>query len=243
VIINGEERHVISYMRDFLFAPEQAGTPVKALSGGERGRLMLAMALAHPSNVLVLDEPTNDLDLETLDVLQEMLASYPGTVLLVSHDRDFLDRTVTSTVVAEGDGRWIEYAGGYADMVAQRGHGVGDVPQEAPKQTAKPKRVPKGALKSAPDKRASGPRRRLSPTEQHALRTLPARIAALHDEIGRLEQLLGDPDFYGRDREAFTAAGAALTKAQGDLAAAEEEWLRVELLREEIEAEQGVLSQ
>jgi ABC transport system ATP-binding/permease protein len=243
VIINGEERHVISYMRDFLFSPEQAGTPVKALSGGERGRLMLALALAHPSNVLVLDEPTNDLDLETLDVLQEMLASYPGTVLLVSHDRDFLDRTVTSTVVAEGDGRWIEYAGGYTDMVAQRGHGVGEAAREAPKQSTKPKKAPKSAAKSATGKRDSGSRRRLSPTEQHALKALPTRIAALHDEIGRLEQLLADPDFYQRDREAFTAAGAALTKAQGDLAAAEEEWLRVELLREEIEADQGVLSQ
>ena len=237
VIINGEERHIISYMRDFLFAPEQAGTPVKALSGGERGRLMLAVALAHPSNLLVLDEPTNDLDLETLDVLQEMLASYPGTVLLVSHDRDFLDRTVTSVVVAEGDGQWIEYAGGYTDMVAQRGNGVGDVPREAPEDRSKPK----SAAKSLASKRVSGPRKRLSPTEQHALKSLPKRIAALHDEIGRLERLLADPDFYARDREAFMAAGTALAKAQGDLASSEEEWLRLELLNEEME--QGVPSQ
>ena len=238
VIINGEERHVISYMRDFLFAPEQAGTPVKALSGGEQGRLMLAVALAHPSNVLVLDEPTNDLDLETLDVLQEMLASYPGTVLLVSHDRDFLDRTVTSLVVAEGDGRWVEYAGGYSDMVAQRGKGTGDIPQAALKDSPKPKSAAKS---SGFDKPASGSRKRLSPTEQHALKTLPARIAALRDEIGRLERLLGDPDLYERDREAFTAAGTALTKVQGDLATAEEEWLRLELLSEEMA--QGVPSQ
>ena len=108
-------------MQDFLFAPEQAGQPVSALSGGERGRLMLARALATPSNLLVLDEPTNDLDLETLDLLQEAVADYPGTVILVSHDRDFLDRTVTSLLAAEGDGRWIEYAGGYSDMLAQRG--------------------------------------------------------------------------------------------------------------------------
>jgi ATP-binding cassette subfamily F protein uup len=223
-------------MRDFLFAPEQAGTPVKALSGVEQGRLMLAVALAHPSNVLVLDEPTNDLDLETLDVLQEMLASYPGTVLLVSHDRDFLDRTVTSLVVAEGDGRWVEYAGDYSDMVAQRGKGIGDIPQalkDSPKKSA--------AKSSGSDKPASGSRKRLSPTEQHALKTLPVRIAALHDEIGRLERLLGDPDLYERDREAFTAAGTALTKVQGDLAAAEEEWLRLELLSEEMA--QGVPSQ
>ncbi len=231
VIINGESRHVISYMRDFLFTPEQARTPVKALSGGEQGRLMLAVAFAHPSNMLVLDEPTNDLDLETLDVLQEMLASYPGTVLLVSHDRDFIDRTVTSVVVAEGDGTWIEYAGGYSDMVAQRGHGVDAPPVKlAPKSAAK---------QGAPAKPASAPvpRKRLSPTEQHALKTLPKRIAALQDEIGRLERTLANPDLYAKDREAFAAAGDALTKAQADLAAAEEEWLRLELLREELEEE------
>jgi ATP-binding cassette subfamily F protein uup len=229
VIINGESRHVISYMGDFLFAPEQARTPVRALSGGEQGRLMLALALAHPSNLLVLDEPTNDLDLETLDVLQEMLASYPGTVLLVSHDRDFLDRTVTAVVVAEGNGKWIEYAGGYSDMVAQRGHGVG-----APQEERPPKVVVKQA---APAKPAPVPaqRKRLSPTEQHALKTLPKRITALQEEIGRLERMLADPDFYAKDREAFAAASGALTKAQADLAAAEEEWLRLELLREDLE--------
>ncbi|NVN30651.1 ABC-F family ATP-binding cassette domain-containing protein [Endobacter medicaginis] len=120
VQVGDEKRHVIGYMKDFLFRPEQARTPVGVLSGGERGRLMLACALARPSNLLVLDEPTNDLDLETLDLLQEMLAAYAGTVLVVSHDRDFLDRVATSVLVAEGDGRWIEYAGGYSDMLAQR---------------------------------------------------------------------------------------------------------------------------
>ena len=124
VFVGGQSRHVVSYMRDFLFAPEQAGTAVSALSGGERGRLMLARALAKPSNLLVLDEPTNDLDLETLDLLEEMIDDYPGTVLLVSHDRDFLDRTVSAVIVSEGGGRWNVYAGGYSDMVAQRGEGV-----------------------------------------------------------------------------------------------------------------------
>ena len=118
--VGGQSRHVVGYMKDFLFGPEQANTPVGVLSGGERGRLTLARAFARPSNLLVLDEPTNDLDLETLDLLQERLAEYPGTVLLVSHDRDFLDRVVTSVIAAEGDGRWIEYAGGYTDMLAQR---------------------------------------------------------------------------------------------------------------------------
>ncbi|MGN6275606.1 MAG: ABC-F family ATP-binding cassette domain-containing protein, partial [Solirubrobacterales bacterium] len=121
LIVNGQPKHVVGYMKDFLFTPEQARTAVEKLSGGERGRLALARALALPSNVLVLDEPTNDLDLETLDLLQEMLGDYPGTVVVVSHDRDFLDRVATSVIVAEGEGRWTEYAGGYSDMVAQRG--------------------------------------------------------------------------------------------------------------------------
>ncbi|MBE0693876.1 MAG: ABC-F family ATP-binding cassette domain-containing protein, partial [Aquamicrobium sp.] len=121
VVVNGEEKHVVSYMKDFLFKPEQARTPVRELSGGERARLVLARILARPANLLVLDEPTNDLDMETLDLLQELVAGYAGTVLLVSHDRDFLDRTVTSTVAPDGGGRWVEYAGGYSDMLAQRG--------------------------------------------------------------------------------------------------------------------------
>src|SRR5207302_11050792 len=132
VLVGGQTRHVVGYMKDFLFAPEQAGTAVSALSGGERGRLTLARALAKPSNLLVLDEPTNDLDLETLDLLEEMIDDYPGTVLLVSHDRDFLDRTVSAVVVAEGGGRWNVYAGGYTDMLAQRGEGM------AAKTVAKP---------------------------------------------------------------------------------------------------------
>src|SRR6185503_18620984 len=144
VMVGGQPRHVMSYMRDFLFAPEQAGQPVSALSGGERGRLMLARALAMPSNLLVLDEPTNDLDLETLDLLQEAIADYPGTVILVSHDRDFLDRTVTSVLAAEKDGRWIEYAGGYSDMLAQRsGKALPGISRpEEPKAQPKPARTP-----------------------------------------------------------------------------------------------------
>ena len=233
VIIDGMPRHVTSYMKDFLFKPEQARTPVKALSGGERGRLMIARALVRPSNLLVLDEPTNDLDLETLDLLQEMLASYPGTLLLVSHDRDFLDRTVTSVIAFEGEGKWIEYAGGYSDMVAQRGHGVAALPQIKPQAPS-----PVGQARSPRAPRpapGSEQRRRLSNAEQHALKTSPARIAALNAESRRLERLLANPDFYARDREGFTAAGAELTKIQVELAAAEEEWLRLELLREEIE--------
>jgi ATP-binding cassette subfamily F protein uup len=227
VIINGEPRHVIGYMKDFLFKPEQAQSPVGSLSGGERGRLLLARALAKPSNLMVLDEPTNDLDLETLDLLQEMLASYPGTLILVSHDRDFLDRTVASVIASEGDGKWIEYAGGYSDMVAQRGQGVGALKRE--------KQAAKSGAKLAPQARNGTPKKRLSPTEQHVLKTSSTRIASLAEEVKRFERILADPGLYARDRDAFTAAGSALAKAQADLAAAEEDWLRLELLREEIE--------
>src|SRR5215213_4192124 len=217
VFVGGRSRHVVGYMRDFLFAPEQAGTPVTALSGGERGRLTLARALAKPSNLVVLDEPTNDLDLETLDLLEEMIDDYPGTVLLVSHDRDFLDRTVSAVIVADGGGRWNVYAGGYSDMVAQRGEGV----------TAKSAKVEgKAAREKQAAPQAPPARRRLSFNEKHALETLPARIATLEGEIAKLTKVIADPNLYARDRAAFDKASAALATAQADLADAEDEWLR-----------------
>jgi ATP-binding cassette subfamily F protein uup len=202
---------------------------VRALSGGERGRLLLARALAVPANLLVLDEPTNDLDLETLDLLQEMVADHPGTVLLVSHDRDFLDRTVDAVIVAEGDGRWTEYAGGYSDMVAQRGAGV-EVRAIALATT--PDR-PKSATSVATPGAA---RRKLSFKDQHALDTLPARIAQLEAEIARLEERLADSALYARDPKAFDSATEALTKAQAERAAAEDRWLELEMMREELAA-------
>ncbi len=226
VFVGGQTRHVVGYMRDFLFAPEQSGTPVSALSGGERGRLTLARALAQPSNLLVLDEPTNDLDLETLDLLEEMIDDYPGTVLLVSHDRDFLDRTVTAVVVAEGEGRWTVYAGGYSDMVAQRGEGV----------TARVAKAEAKAPREKAEPMTPAPKRRLSFNEKHALETLPARIAVLEAEIVKLSRTIADPNLYARDRAAFDQASATLGKAQADLAAAEDEWLRLEELRERVEA-------
>jgi ABC transport system ATP-binding/permease protein len=228
VFAGGQTRHVVGYMKDFLFAPEQAGTPVSKLSGGERGRLTLAVALAKPSNLLVLDEPTNDLDLETLDLLEEMIDDYPGTVLLVSHDRDFLDRTVSAVIVAEGGGRWNVYAGGYSDMVAQRGQGV------TAKAAAKPDAPKPASEKTAPAEAA--PKRRLSFNEKHALETLPTHIAALEAEIAKLSKIIADPNLYARDRAAFDRASAALSAAQSDLATAEDEWLRLEDLREQIEA-------
>jgi ATP-binding cassette subfamily F protein uup len=225
VEINGEKKHVIGYMKDFLFGPEQARTPIGKLSGGERGRLMLARALARPSNLLVLDEPTNDLDLETLDLLQEMLCDYSGTILLVSHDRDFLDRVVTSVLMSEGAGRWIEYAGGYSDMVAQRGAGV---------NAAVPHRVEKRKADAPPRGEKAPTKARLSFKEKHALETLPARMEALRRDMGKLRALLDDPELFSRDPGKFAKASEAYSKAESELAAAEEEWLELEIRREEI---------
>jgi ATP-binding cassette subfamily F protein uup len=220
-------------MKDFLFRPEQARTPVSALSGGERGRLVLARALASPANLLVLDEPTNDLDLETLDLLQELLAEHPGTVLLVSHDRDFLDRVVTSVIVAEGQGRWQEYAGGYTDMLTQRGRGL-----EAKAATAGVSAKPAARTTAAAGYPRSPTRRRLSFRQQQALRTLPPRIEALQAKLATLHATLSDPTLYARDQRAFADRSAELVAAQAELAAAEEEWLSLEILREEIERQQ-----
>jgi ATP-binding cassette subfamily F protein uup len=233
VTVGGQVRHVASYMKDFLFGPEQANTPVGVLSGGERGRLTLARAFARPSNLLVLDEPTNDLDLETLDLLQERLADYSGTVLLVSHDRDFLDRVVTSTIAANGDGRWTEYAGGYSDMLAQRGPGVAPS-LAAPAAVARPRPAMTQPATEANPQQAARPRR-MTFKDRHALETLPARIAALQAETARLNTTLADPDFYTHDPGRFAATTTALAAAQEALAAAEEQWLALEMQREEIE--------
>jgi ATP-binding cassette subfamily F protein uup len=227
VHVGDEARHVVSYMKDFLFTPAQARSPVRVLSGGERARLLLAKVLAVPSNLLVLDEPTNDLDLETLDLLEEMLADYPGTVLVVSHDRDFLDRVATSVLMAEGEGRFVEYAGGYSDMVAQRGRGVET--RESPKAKSPKLSAPKERRKPA------APPRRLSFHDQHALKTLPARMATLEKDIAALHARLADSAFYARDPKGFAAASAKLGTAQSELAAAEERWLELEMLREELE--------
>ncbi|MGD9837548.1 MAG: ABC-F family ATP-binding cassette domain-containing protein [Afipia sp.] len=231
IMVNGKPKHVIGYMKDFLFQPEQARTPLEVLSGGERGRLMLARALAKPSNVLVLDEPTNDLDLETLDVLEEMLGDYEGTVILVSHDRDFLDRVVTSVIAPEGNGKWIEYAGGYSDMLAQRG---ADLQEKAIK--AGTSSDTSRTARSAGSSPAATAKRRLSFNEKHALETLPKTMAKLQADIAKQQKLLDDPELYAKDRKAFNAASAAIAKAQAELDAAEEKWLELEMLREEIES-------
>jgi ATP-binding cassette subfamily F protein uup len=214
-------------MKDFLFSTEQARTPLSKLSGGERGRLMLAQALAKPSNLLVLDEPTNDLDMETLDVLEDMLADYPGTVLLISHDRDFLDRLVNGVIVPEGDGRWIEYAGGYSDMLTQRG---ADLAREQRKAEAdKPAKEPSAAPTPAPSAK-----RRMTFKDKHALETLPKTIAKLQADAATLQTKLDDPGYYTRDRAGFEKTTEALGVLQQKIAAAEEQWLELEIMREEL---------
>lgn len=227
VEVAGSVKHVQAYMKDFLFSPEQARTPVHALSGGERARLMLARALALPSNLLVLDEPTNDLDLETLDLLEELIADYNGTALLVSHDRDFIDRTATATIAWEADGVWRVYAGGYADMVNQRGEGV--KARKAAEKAEKAANKPKG---EKPKNKSSG---KLSFKDKHALETLPGEIETIEDTLAQLETELADATLFTKNPERFNAATKEHARLTEDKAAKEERWLELEMLREEIE--------
>ena len=227
VIVNGEQRHVVSYMKDFLFSPEQARTPIKELSGGERARLMLARVLSRPANLLILDEPTNDLDMETLDLLQELVSNFPGTVLLVSHDRDFLDRTVTSIIAPEGNGRWLEYAGGYSDMIAQRKGR--EIEQKNVAKSSSPQT-------SAPAERGKREtKQKLSYKQKYALEKLPSEIDALHDEIAKMEKEFSDPDLYTKNAKRFEELSHLLEQKRKDLEAKENEWLELEMLKEELE--------
>ncbi len=213
VMVRGQPRHVVGYLKDFLFDERQARAPVRSLSGGEKARLLLAKLMAKESNLLVLDEPTNDLDIETLDLLQELLDDYAGTVLLVSHDRDFLDRVVTQTVAMEGGGRSTVYAGGWSDYMAQRPAPEGEA-QAARKSSAD---TPKPASKK------NNPR--LSFAQKHRLEALPTEMERLQAEIGKLEELLSDPELFTREPVKFRKATEALTVRQAALEAAEEEWL------------------
>ena len=218
IMVRGQPRHVVGYLRDFLFDETQARAPVRSLSGGEKSRLLLARLMARQSNLLVLDEPTNDLDVETLDLLQEVLADYDGTVLLVSHDRDFIDRVATMTVAMEGDGRAVIYAGGWSDYQAQRG---------TPAATESPKFNIKKASKTT-DNKPQHKNATLSFTERHRLRELPDTIARLEAEITQLTNFLSDPDRFGREPEKFGQASAALAARQQALCNAEDEWLSLE---------------
>lgn len=234
LLVNGEQRHVTGYMKEFLFQPEQARTPIKNLSGGERARLMLARILSRPTNLLILDEPTNDLDIETLDLLQEIVAGFNGTVILVSHDRDFLDRTVTSTIAPANpeapDGRWIEYAGGYSDMLAQR-RGAIEERKRAEKAVEKPKAAETST--SAPD--ASKGKGKLSYKQKFALENLPKEMAKAEAEIAAREKKMADPNLFTKDPGSFNRLAGEMEKLRDSLTKMEEEWLELEMLREELE--------
>ncbi|MBT9370601.1 ABC-F family ATP-binding cassette domain-containing protein [Rhizobium sp. CSW-27] len=233
LLVNGEQRHVAGYMKDFLFQPEQMRTPIKNLSGGERARLILARIMAKPSNLLILDEPTNDLDIETLDLLQEIVAGYNGTVILVSHDRDFLDRTVTSTIAPASpeapDGRWIEYAGGYTDMMAQR-KGALEEKRRAEKAKAESAAALSGGTSEAP--KAKG---KLSYKQKFALENLPKEMEKAEADIAAREAKMADPNLFAKDPATFNRIAAEMEKLREKLAKMEEEWLELEMLREELE--------
>ncbi|KSV93573.1 ABC-F family ATP-binding cassette domain-containing protein [Sinorhizobium sp. GL28] len=233
LLVNGEQRHVTGYMKDFLFQPEQARTPIRELSGGERARLMLARILSRATNLLILDEPTNDLDIETLDLLQEIVAGFAGTVILVSHDRDFLDRTVTSTIAPanpeEPDGRWIEYAGGYSDMMAQR---KGAIEEKRKAEKAEKAKADAAAPAADAPKAAKG---KLSYKQKFALENLPKEIAKAEADAAKREEKMADPKLFTKDPNAFAKLAQELEKLRADLARMEEEWLELEMLREELE--------
>lgn len=219
VMVRGQPRHVVGYLKEFLFSDAQARAPVRSLSGGEKARLLLARLMARQSNLLVLDEPTNDLDIETLDLLQEVLSDYAGTVLLVSHDRDFIDRIATVTVAMEGDGQATVYAGGWTDYRAQRKNAA---------SVSAPRSAKTGKSKSAKPDPTNDPAGELTFTERHRLGELPGVIQRLEAEITKLEVFLSDPNLFSDAPAKFQKATDALVERHGVLAQAEEEWLMLE---------------
>ena len=214
--MRGYPKHVVGYLKEFLFDEAQARAPVRSLSGGEKARLLLAKLMARESNLLVLDEPTNDLDVETLDLMQELLSSYDGTVILVSHDRDFLDRVAATTIAMEGDGKATVYAGGWTDYLAQRG--MEDFADSVVKSKTS------GAKQTKETKLQKG----LSFTEKHRLEALPAEIERIGLEIAKLEELLSDPALFSEQPAKFQKASDALVQRHEKLSDAEEEWLMLE---------------
>lgn len=222
VTINGKTRHVISYLQDFLFEPDRARTPARVLSGGERNRLLLARLFTKPANVLVMDEPTNDLDAETLDLLENLLVEYEGTLIVVSHDRDFLDNVVTGTLVFEGDGRISEYVGGYSDWVAEKAKQAARA--EVAARNVQPERL-ESSLSVAPK-----PKKKLTNKERTELDALPARIEALEAEQSELIAKLGDPDFYKNEAAKFAEVKARLDEVEAEHVAAFARWEELEAL-------------
>lgn len=219
IYVRGHYRHVIAYLKDFLFTPEQAQSPVSCLSGGEKNRLMLALSLARESNFLVLDEPTNDLDMDTLDLLQEVLDEYQGTILLVSHDRDFLDKITTSMLYMKGDGSVIEHVGNYDELYAKY---IADKKEEK-KQTVKKKEEPK--VKADTSSKPA----RLSYKDQRLYEVLPTEIEALEQEIAKVEQELANPDLYAVNTDKFYKLTAQLERLKADKDTKETTWLEIEM--------------
>ena len=226
IFVRGSYRHVVAYLKDFLFRPDQAQCPVSALSGGEKNRLMLAVALAQPSNFLVLDEPTNDLDMDTLDLLQEVLDEYEGTILLVSHDRDFIDRVVTSVIYMPGDGTVSEHAGSYSELLEK----LKNKPQSK-KENKKPDTPKAETAKAAPKK--SG---KLSYNQQRLLEVLPEQISQMEKEICQTEEALSDSSLYTENPQRFDELTQKLEQLKAELEKAENQWLEIEMLRESIGA-------
>ncbi len=218
VEVAGERKHVMSYLGDFLFSPQRVRSPVKSLSGGERNRLLLARLFTRPANVLVLDEPTNDLDIETLELLEELLQGYPGTVLLVSHDRSFLDNVVTQVIAWDGEGNWIENPGGYEEWARVEQLRVAQRTQEALAAERKPVPAPTRQVRAG----------RLSFKETQELKELPARIETLEREQGELGRRLADPDLYKADPEEVKQVRARYEKIEEDLLHALERWTELE---------------
>lgn len=227
IFVRGSYRHVVAYLKDFLFRPDQAQCPVSALSGGEKNRLMLAVALAQPSNFLVLDEPTNDLDMDTLDLLQEVLDEYEGTILLVSHDRDFIDRVVTSVIYMPGDGSVSEHAGSYSDLLEKLKSKIPAKKENKKEALPKKKETPKSETKKTG---------RLSYNQQRLLEILPGKISELEKQIGDTEAALSNSSLYTENPEKFDALTKQLEELKAELEKSENQWLEIEMLRESIGA-------
>jgi len=223
--VRGHYRHVVSYLKDFLFTPAQTKTPVSALSGGEKNRLMLAIALAQPSNFLVLDEPTNDLDMDTLDLLQEALDEYEGTILIVSHDRDFMDKVATSLLYMKGDGNITEYVDTYSSLLEKI-----KLKDQSSILLSKPKEKKKESIS------LNTKQKKLSFNEVYLLKTLPDKLAELEEKIRVAELKMADPDFYQEDPKEFDKTAADLEKLKSELETAETKWLELQIKQEELGA-------
>jgi len=234
VMINGRKRHILGYLEDFLFTPEQAAGPVARLSGGERNRLLLARLFTKPSNVLVMDEPTNDLDLETLELLEDLLIEYPGTLLLVSHDREFVNNVVTSTLVLEGEGRVKEYAGGYDDWLRQRAPDAPPAPVSGAtgSLSARERQALTGKPPATPRRETPPRSRRLTYKEQRELESLPGQIEVLETSLGELHAAMADPSLYRQDPAEIVKRKARLQSLQQEISEKYQRWEELEKLRE-----------